>query len=100
MESFQLVGVEGMARGCPCVVADCASMPESVGDAGLLAEPGNAADFAAKIATLLNPLERVERVKAGLTWTKQFHRDACGRSFAEVVAGVARNEQPAFSRAA
>ena len=100
MESFQLVGVEGMARGCPCVVADCASMPESVGGAGLLASPGDASDFAEKIATLLNPAERLRRVRAGLEWTRRFGRDDCGRAFATVVSSAAGCESSALRRAA
>ncbi|MBO9196853.1 glycosyltransferase [Rhizobium sp. 16-449-1b] len=38
-EGFGLPIVEAMARGCPVISANCASMPEVCGDAALLASP-------------------------------------------------------------
>ena len=51
-ESFCMVALEAMAWGCPSVVADASSMPESIGDAGLLARPSDPRDFAAQILRL------------------------------------------------
>ncbi|MCA9267352.1 MAG: glycosyltransferase family 4 protein, partial [Planctomycetales bacterium] len=45
LESFAMVPLEAMAYDCPPVVANYASMPESIGQAGLLAEPGSASSF-------------------------------------------------------
>lgn len=52
VESFCMVAAESMSWSCPVIVCDSTSMPESVGDAGLLASPGDADDFARKIISL------------------------------------------------
>jgi glycosyltransferase involved in cell wall biosynthesis len=38
-EGFGLPALEAMARGCPVVASDATSLPEVVGDAGLLVPP-------------------------------------------------------------
>lgn len=66
-ESFSMVALEAMSWGCPAIVADTTSMPESVGDAGLLATAGDAADFARKVIRLKDARDlRETLVKAGL----------------------------------
>jgi glycosyltransferase involved in cell wall biosynthesis len=40
-EGFGLVILEAMARGAPVIAADATSLPEVVGDAGLLVPPGD-----------------------------------------------------------
>lgn len=52
VESFNMVAVEAMSWPCATIVANTSSMPESVGDAGLLAKPGDAFDFADKVLML------------------------------------------------
>ena len=42
-----------MACGTPVIVADATSLPEVVGDAGLLVDPGDEAALAAAIERLL-----------------------------------------------
>ena len=51
-ESFCMVALEAMSWGCPAVVADISAMPESVGDAGLLARPSDPEDFARQVLRL------------------------------------------------
>lgn len=51
-EGFGLPPLEAMACGTPVVVSDCASLPEVVGDAGLLIDPTNP-------ESLADALERV-----------------------------------------
>lgn len=75
VESFCMVALEAMSWGCPTVVANTSSMPESIGDAGLLAEPGNAEDFADQVLHLTAPDVRERYVARGhkrageLTWS-------------------------------
>ena len=52
VESFCMVALEAMSWSCPAIVSNATSMPESVGNAGLLAQPGDEEDFANKIISL------------------------------------------------
>ncbi len=76
VESFCMVALEAMSWGCAVVVADSTAMPESVGSAALLAEPGNATDFASKVLLFHDDsnlradyIARGEKHAAKLSWT-------------------------------
>lgn len=51
-EGFGLPILEAMARGCPVVSSNCASMPEVCGDAALLASPADPAAWVEHIGRL------------------------------------------------
>lgn len=86
LESFAMVALEAMARGCPPVVADCASMPESIGSAGLLAFPGNAQSFADAVQHIAHePNLRRQLVADGHQWIRKFQWAECGRAFSELI---------------
>jgi glycosyltransferase involved in cell wall biosynthesis len=53
-EGFGLVLVEAMARGCPVLAADATALPETVGDAGVLFDPREPDDLAAKLGAVLD----------------------------------------------
>lgn len=74
-EGFGLPPLEAMGLGAPVVVARSASLPEVVGDAALAFEPGDAAELAARIGTVLEGSATRDRLVAAgyaraaeLTW--------------------------------
>ena len=63
VETFGNPLLEAMAQGVPIAASNAAAMPEVIGDAGLMFDPNNAQDIAARIATLL--VDPTLRVKLG-----------------------------------
>lgn len=76
-EGFGLTALEAMACGTPPVVSDRSSLPEVVGDAGLLVDPDDPARLAGAIRQILDDTDlRARLCAAGLaraatfTWRK------------------------------
>jgi glycosyltransferase involved in cell wall biosynthesis len=84
-EGFGLPPAEALACGVPAVVCRSSSLPEVVGDAGVLVEPGDAADLAMAIRRLLGDpaLEAELRARAPLQ-AARFRWDDAGRALAAV----------------
>jgi glycosyltransferase involved in cell wall biosynthesis len=76
-EGFSLPAVEHMASGTPLVASRTGALPEVVGDAALLVEPGDPEELAAALRGLLDsPAERarlsaaaLDRVARRFAWT-------------------------------
>ncbi|NVI87645.1 glycosyltransferase family 4 protein [Actinomadura sp. BRA 177] len=62
-EGFSLPAVEHMASGTPLVASRAGALPEVVGDAGILVQPGDVEELAATLHRLHDSPE--ERAKAG-----------------------------------
>lgn len=91
VESFCMVALESMARGCPAIVANCASMPESVGEAALLADPGDSNSFANQVQRIQeDPKLRSKLVGQGYQHIQKFRWDDCGRKFVELFVSITR----------
>lgn len=72
-EGFGMPVVEAMACGTAVVASRAASLPEVVGDAGLLADPSSPEQFANQIRILLTNKElRESLIKKGFARAKQF----------------------------
>ncbi|MET3879064.1 glycosyltransferase family 1 protein [Chitinophaga sp. OAE865] len=74
-EGFGFPPGEAMKAGCPVVTTGATSMPEVVGDAGLMAESADPVLFAEKISALENENYRQQLIKQGLQRVQQFTWD-------------------------
>ena len=75
-EGFGIPAIEAMALGTPAVVANRASLPEVVGDAGYIVEPEQSAVIAELLQAIDSRAERYD-VEAGKVWALQFSWSRC-----------------------
>jgi alpha-1,3-rhamnosyl/mannosyltransferase len=72
-EGFGLPVLEAMAHGCPVVAADRASLPEVVGDAGVLVDPDQPEAVAAAVRSLTtDPALRADQIRRGERRAREF----------------------------
>jgi alpha-1,3-rhamnosyl/mannosyltransferase len=90
-EGFGLPPLEAMACGCPVVAADATSLPEVVGDAGLLVSPDDSDGLADAIGRVLAEPELRQQLSAaglrraaGFTW--RGHAEAVFAAYRRAVA--------------
>jgi glycosyltransferase involved in cell wall biosynthesis len=75
-EGFGLPPLEAMASGTPVLASDCSSLPEVVGDAGILVDPFNVEGIGRAIHLLVeNPSLRAALRNKGLLRAKRFSWD-------------------------
>jgi glycosyltransferase involved in cell wall biosynthesis len=84
-EGFGMPVVEAMACGTPVLASNASSIPEAVGDAGLLFNPQDANELAERMASVLgdSDLSATMRTK-GLQHAKNFSWEAAGRETAVI----------------
>jgi glycosyltransferase involved in cell wall biosynthesis len=79
-EGFGLPPLEAMASGTPVLAGNCSSLPEVVGDAGVLVDPFGVEDIAEGIRYMIgNPELRKNLQCRGLARAKQFSWDETAR---------------------
>ena len=79
-EGFGLPPLEAMACGTPVVASDCSSLPEVVGDAGLLCPPTDEAAWAKALARVVNDSDlAAELVEKGRAQVAKFSWDKAAR---------------------
>lgn len=84
-EGFGIPPLEAMACGTPVITSDCSSLPEVVGDAGLMAPPMDAEALAEKMEMLVKDHELCVRLKqAGLERAKQFTWEASAEKLVQI----------------
>ncbi|TCW40349.1 glycosyltransferase involved in cell wall biosynthesis [Thermohydrogenium kirishiense] len=72
-EGFGLPPLEAMACGCPVITSNTSSLPEVVGEAGIMVNPYNVEEIARAIdLVLLNENLRREMIEKGLKQAKKF----------------------------
>lgn len=79
-EGFGLPVLEAMACGCPVLVSNTSSLPEIVGDAGLLCDPKSIEDIEEKLMQLIETAgHKASRISAqeqswDFTWSRHWER--------------------------
>jgi len=90
-EGFGLPCLEAMACGCPVVTSNTTSLPEVVGDAGILIDPLNAGEIAAAmVAVLSDPARRAAMAAKGLERAKLFTWRHTATKMLEIIADLSR----------
>lgn len=86
-EGFGYGVLEAMACGAPVVASGITSIPEVIGDAGILCEPGSVAEFADAIRRAVGePALREDMRTRGLARAAQFTWDATGAGLSAAIA--------------
>ena len=84
-EGFGLPVAEAMACGVPVVTSQTSSLPEVVGEAGLLIDPHDSGAIASAIRSLIDePAHAAELMYAGLEQVRQFTWDRAARQMEHV----------------
>jgi glycosyltransferase involved in cell wall biosynthesis len=90
-EGFGLPALEAMASGVPAIVSRNSSLPEIVGNAGLLVNETKAEAIANAMQRIItDPALRKQLVKRGLEQAKQFTWEAAARKTVSVLELVAQ----------
>lgn len=84
-EGFGLPPIEAMSMGVPVVTSRASSIPETVGEAALLANPHDPADIAGKIEAVLKDEKlRASLLQKGFERAEQFRWDTCAKNTLQV----------------
>jgi glycosyltransferase involved in cell wall biosynthesis len=91
-EGFGLQPLEAMHCGCPVIVSDRGSLPEIVGQAGILLPPDNPQDWAEALADVLTDKEKQEKMKtAGLLQSAKFRWDTAAKQTLEIYRQISKS---------
>lgn len=97
-EGFGLPVLEAMARGCPVIAAEATSLPEVVGDAGLLVTADDVDAWASTIEALMDdPSQRAELASRGRARAQVFTWAESARAHLEAYAAAISSSSPSSS---
>lgn len=91
-EGFGLPPLEAMACGCPVITSNISSLPEVVGDAGIMVDPYNVDELSSAMYKVLNDsVLRKDLVTKGLNRAKMFNWEKCAKDTINVYREVCNN---------
>ena len=89
-EGFGFPAVEAMAAGAPVVAFDNSSLPEIIGDGGLLVPDGDVVRFADELAVVLRDDRARDELRIrGRRRADEFSWDRCAQQHTEIYAAIA-----------
>lgn len=95
VEGFGLPVAEAMACGVPVVAFDNSSLPEVVGDGGVLVPDGDPAAMAAAVAAVLDDPDHAARLRAAaLARAKAFSWEAAAELMADIFRDATKPKAP------
>jgi mannosyltransferase len=83
-EGFGLPPLDAMNCGCPVIASNISSMPEVVGDAGILVDPENIGAISCALEKLLDYEIRNNYIDKGFTRAKLFNWDEAAKKHIEI----------------
>ena len=90
-EGFGIPAVNAMACGVPVVVSNTGSLPEVVGDAGVIVDPNQPEEIAQGIMKVIGDMEtRKTLIKRGLEQVKKFSWEKCAQETLKVLEKVGK----------
>ena len=91
-EGFGMPPLEAMQLGCPVLASNTSSLPEVVGDAGLLLDPGQSVDWALRIGQLIAaPTLRAKLSVAGQERAREFTWARCANQVSNIYQELLQN---------
>lgn len=93
IEGFGLTPLEAMACGCPVIVSDRTSIPEVVGDAGIMINPEDQDIWCnAMFSVLGDPVKREKMKKKSVQQAAMFSWESCAQKTEELYHAVEGNQ--------
>ncbi len=94
-EGFGLMPLEAMASGCPVVSSNIASLPEVVGEGGILLSPKKKDEWVEKIYYILTHQDfRRDLIRKGLNQAKKFSWEKAAKETIKVYEEVLNEDSP------